>query len=322
MTKEIIVITEHSAGQFRKVSLETISEAQRLAAKSNYAVTVVVINDGNAPDTSELEACGADVILKVKASGCEIYSAEVQANLVKKLVEERNPKLVLFGATMLGREISARTAASLNAGLVMDCTELKMEEGGLMAKKPLYGGKVIAEFAVKGNPGMATLRPNVATVGETAGKGEIAELVLEIAAPKVKVLEMSVEDSPKLDLTEADVVVAGGRGVGGPDFSVLENLSDLLGGVIGASRNVVDEGWRPASEQVGQTGKVVSPSLYVACGISGAMQHLAGMNTSDCIVAINTDPDALIFKTADYCIVDNLFEVIPAMTEEIRKIKS
>jgi electron transfer flavoprotein alpha subunit len=322
MTTRIMVLTEHTAGQFRKVSLELVSEARRLADETEGEVTAIVIVDGSTPEASELGDYGADTIIRAQAAGCASYPAEVQANLVKALTKEHTPDLLLFGATTTGREISARVAAGLNTGLLMDSIGLKMVEGGLLAKKPLYGGKVIAEFAVKGSPKMVTLRPNVAVVGNQPGKGDVFDLSLEIPAPKVRILEMSVADTPRLDLTEAEVVVAGGRGMGGPDFSMLEELAALLGGAVGASRNAVDEGWRPASDQVGQTGKVVSPNLYVACGISGAMQHLAGMNTSKCIVAINTDRDALIFRAADYCIVDDLFAVIPAMTAAIRRIKA
>jgi len=322
MATDIMVVTEHATGQFRKVSLELVSEARRLADETGGGVTAVVMETGSPPETAQLAACGADTILQVKAAGLDACSAEVQAGLVKVLARERKPALVLCGATTAGREISARTAAGLKAGLVMDCTGLRLTAGGLLAKKPLYGGKVIGEFSVKGSPGLVTLRPNVAAVDSRPGRGEVVKLSLEIPAPRVKVLEISVESTPKLDLAEADVVVSGGRGLGGPDFSMLEELAELLGGAVGASRNAVDAGWRPASDQVGQTGKVVSPDLYIACGISGAMQHLAGMNTARCIVAINTDPEALIFKAADYCIVDDLFEVVPALTAAIRKTRS
>jgi len=320
MSPELMVVTEASAGMFRKVTFELVSEARRLADERGADVTAVVIDSGSMPDVNELATCGADHILVVN-SGERVYkSGEVQAKLIHDLVKERGPEVVLFGATALGRDISARVAAGLKAGLVMDCIGIRAEASGLIARKPLYGGKIIAEFAVEGSPKMMTLRPNVAVVDNMAGRGEVTTLTMVEPVPQVRVLELSVDESPKLDLTEADVVVSGGRGMGGPDFGILEELAGLMGGAVGASRNVVDEGWRPASDQVGQTGKVVSPSLYVACGISGAMQHLAGMNTSNCIVAINSDPDALIFKTADYCIVDDLFEVVPAITAAIRKL--
>jgi len=238
------------------------------------------------------------------------------------VIEDGTPGIVLFAATIQGRDISGRVAAGLKAGLVMDCIGLRLENDGLIAKKPLYGGKIIAELSVAGSPKLVAVRPNVLERSTKAGKGIVTSVSPEIKAPLVRVLDIDLDETPKLDLTEADVIVSGGRGLGGPDFKILEELADLLGGAVGASRNVVDEGWRPQSDQVGQTGKVVSPKLYVACGISGAMQHLAGMSTSECIVAINSDPDALIFKIADYCVVDDLFTVVPAMTEAIKKIKS
>ncbi len=321
MSTEIMVITEISAGMFRKVTFELVSEARRLADERGADVTAVVINNGSMPDATELAAFGADHILVVNSGESAYKSGEIQAKLIQELVKERDSDVLLFAATTQGREISARVAAGLKAGLVMDCTGIRSEEGRLIARKPLYGGKVIAEFAVEGSPEMVTLRPNIAAMDNKEGRGEVTTLTMAEPVPQVRVLELLVDELPKLDLTEADVVVSGGRGMGGPDFSILEELAELMGGAIGASRNVVDEGWRPASDQVGQTGKVVSPALYVACGISGAMQHLAGMNTSNCIVAINSDPDALIFKTADYCIVDDLFEVVPVLTEAIKKLK-
>jgi electron transfer flavoprotein alpha subunit len=322
MSTEIMVITEVSAGMFRKVTFELVSEARRLADERGADVTAVVINNGSMPDANELAASGADHILVVNSGESAYKTGEIQAKLIQGLVKERDSNVLLFAATTQGREISARVAAGLKAGLVMDCTGICSEDGRLIARKPLYGGKIIAEFAVEGSPEMVTLRPNVAAIDNKEGRGEVKTLTIAEPVSQVRVLELSVDESPKLDLTEADVVVSGGRGMGGPDFSILEELAELMGGAIGASRNVVDEGWRPASDQVGQTGKVVSPTLYVACGISGAMQHLAGMNTSNCIVAINSDPDALIFKTADYCIVDDLFEVVPVMTEAIKKLRS
>ncbi len=318
MSIEIMVVTEYTVDQFRQVTRELVSESRRLADKLDGEVTAVVIDNGSHPDGKELAASGADNILMVQPQDCETHSAEVHASLVKSLIEERSPSLVLFAATPAGREISARVAAGLKAGLVMDCIGLRLEDDCIIAKKTLYGGKVIAEVAVEGSLKLVALRPNVVAIGNQAGRGEIIPLTLSIPAPLVQVLEMVIDESPKPDLTEADVIVSGGRGLGGPDFSMIEELALLLNGAVGASRNAVDAGWRPVSDQVGQTGKVVSPSLYIACGISGAMQHLAGMATSDCIVAINSDPDALIFKIADYCVVDDLFDVVPAMIEAIR----
>ncbi|MBU2646030.1 electron transfer flavoprotein subunit alpha/FixB family protein [bacterium] len=322
MTTDVWVITEHAAGKYRRITFELLSEARRLADELDGEVTAVVVEHGPLPGVTELVDFGADTILRVGSPNPAPCSAEVQAELIRAVLQSRSPGIVLFAATVQGRDISARVAAGLKAGLVMDCTGIRLENGELIARKPLYGGRVIGAFSIAGQPKLVAMRPNVAASVPRAGRGTVVSLNPEIRAPLVRVLEIEVDESPKLDLTEADVVISGGRGMGGPDFSLLEELADLLGGAVGASRNAVDAGWRPQSDQVGQTGKVVSPKLYVACGISGAMQHLAGMNTSNRIVAINNDPDALIFKIADYCIVDDLFVMVPALIEAIRKIQS
>ena len=300
MLSDVMVVTEHAAGKFRRITYELIREARRLADELGGDVTAVGIEDGLPTDESELAAFGADSILKLTHPDLKQDVGEGHSDLLKVVIEDGTPGIVLFAATIQGRDISGRVAAGLKAGLVMDCIGLRLENDGLIAKKPLYGGKIIAELSVAGSPKLVAVRPNVLERSTKAGKGIVTSVSPEIKAPLVRVLDIDLDETPKLDLTEADVIVSGGRGLGGPDFKILEELADLLGGAVGASRNVVDEGWRPQSDQVGQTGKVVSPKLYVACGISGAMQHLAGMSTSECIVAINSDPDALIFKIADY----------------------
>jgi electron transfer flavoprotein alpha subunit len=186
--------------------------------------------------------------------------------------------------------------------------------------RPMYGGKVMAEVVLEGDPKIVAIRPNSMSAAELNGKGVIEKFSPDIGQGALTFVEKHME-SGKIELTEADVVVSGGRGMGGDDYTVIEQLASVLGGAVGASRSAVDEGWRPHSDQVGQTGKVVSPNLYIACGISGAIQHLAGMSSSKVIVAINKDPDAPIFSKADYGIVGDLFEMIPAITEEIKKIK-
>jgi electron transfer flavoprotein alpha subunit len=207
----------------------------------------------------------------------------------------------------------------LDAGLAMDCVSVRAVDGKIIATRPLYGGKILAEIQVLSVPALVCLRPNVIPVLKKAGRGGIERVSVEPPRPSTEILE-TIREQGKMELTEADVVVSGGRGMGGPDFSVLEELARALSGAVGASRAAVDEGWRPHSDQVGQTGKVVSPKLYIACGISGAVQHMAGMSGSRCVVAVNKDPDAPIFSRADYGIVGDLFEVVPVLTEALRKL--
>ncbi|MEA3278979.1 MAG: electron transfer flavoprotein subunit alpha/FixB family protein, partial [Thermodesulfobacteriota bacterium] len=193
------------------------------------------------------------------------------------------------------------------------------DNGDLIATRPMYGGKILADIVFDGKPQILAFRPNSMSIAEHAAAGAIEILDVDIGETNLKFIEKKL-DTGKIELTEADVVVAGGRGMGGSDFSVIEELADLLGGAVGASRSAVDEDWRPLADQVGQTGKVVSPNLYIACGISGAIQHLAGMSSSKVVVAVNKDSEAPIFSKADYGIVGDLFEVVPLITEEIRKL--
>jgi electron transfer flavoprotein alpha subunit len=237
------------------------------------------------------------------------------------VIKANEPKIVLFGATVQGKDLAPRLAARLDAGLAMDCTEIRLEGDRLVAVRPIFGGKVLAEVAVESSPKLAAIRPNVVEIEENLKEGQIEKMDVELPAAQTQLIEKRVEPSGQVDLTEADTVVSGGRGMGGADFSIIEELARSLGGAVGASRSAVDEGWRPHSDQVGQTGKVVTPSLYIACGISGAIQHLAGMASSKYIVAINKDPEAPIFKKADYGIVDDLYKVVPAITAEVKKLK-
>jgi len=242
------------------------------------------------------------------------------ANVSAALIREENPGIVLVGATTRGKDLSARLAAKLNAPLAMDCLKLKFADEKLFALRSMFGGKIIAEVVMEKFPQIAAIRPNSAQISESSGICAVESRDMDPGETKLKFIEKKLDDS-KVDLSEADVVVSGGRGMGGVDFSVIEDLASALGGAVGASRAAVDEGWRPSSDQVGQTGKVVSPVLYIACGISGAIQHMAGMSSSRIIVAINKNSEAPIFEKANYGIVGDLFEIAPLMTEKIKEIK-
>jgi len=204
--------------------------------------------------------------------------------------------------------------------VAMDCVEIKLDNGDLTYTRPMFGGKIIANVEIEGSPQIVAIRPNVMSITENSKECSIEKPAVQVGDLKTKVVEMKMETGDKVELTEADIIVSGGRGTGG-DYAAIEALADALGAAVGASRSAVDEGWRPHSDQVGQTGKTVSPNLYVACGISGAIQHLAGMSTSKHIVAINKDAEAPIFSKADLGIVGDLFELVPAITEEVKKLK-
>jgi electron transfer flavoprotein alpha subunit len=321
MAQGVVVIAEYWNNNFRKISIEAVCEGKRLAAELGEPLTAVVMGAGVTEAASELAKYGADKIIVADDPALQSFRGEAYANVLCDILAEYPPRLVITGATNTGIELSARVAARLGVGLATACTALKLDDGRLVATRPLFGGRAIAEVDIVGTPQMVSIRPNMMAIVETEAPGEVAAFAVNIGDVKVELLEENIEVSTKVDLTEADYVVSGGRGMNGEDFSILEELATLLGGAVGASRNAVDAGWRPHSDQVGQTGKVVSPKLYLACGISGAMQHTAGISTSDTIVAINNDPDALIFRVADYCIVDDLFKVVPAITREIRAMR-
>lgn len=321
MAQGVLVFAEQVDGSFRKIAYEAVSEGRRLADTLGETVTAVVLGSGVDGIAGELGKYGADKILVGDDPALADYTTEAYTKVLFDIVKDNDPRILLLGASSQGKDLSARLAVRLGVGLAMDCITLKLDGEKLVATRPMYGGKVLAEVALEGVPQMSALRPNVTEIVEAAKTGDVERLPIDTGVVKTRVVEKRVETASRVDLTEADVIVSGGRGMGGPDFSVIEELADDLGGAVGASRSAVDEGWRPHSDQVGQTGKVVSPNLYIACGISGAIQHLAGMGSSKYIVAINKDPEAPIFKKADYGIVEDLFKVVPAITAELRKLR-
>ncbi len=242
------------------------------------------------------------------------------SDVLSGLIKKEEPEIVLFGASVQGKELSACLAAHFDAALATDCIAVTWENGAVKATRPMYGGKILADVQLEGTPRMVSIRPNSMDVVVSEGAGSVEKIDTVPAATAVKLIEKNMETG-KVDLTEADIVVSGGRGMGGSDYTVIEKLAEALGGAVGASRAAVDEGWRPHADQVGQTGKVVSPSLYVACGISGAIQHMAGMSSAKVIVALNKDPESPIFLKADYGVVGDLFEIVPTITEEVNKLK-
>ena len=314
----ILVFCEGKGGKLKPVSREIVSAAKKLGSEVHAVVF------GEVADAASLGSFGASTVIQITNPELAHYSTEGYAQAAAEIIKAENPAAVIFAATARGRDLAPRTAARVGRPLLQDCIELKMEGGELHVRRPIYAGKVLMWCKVKGGFAVISLRPKAFLAEETGGTAQVESRAVSLDASKIraKVLEEKMAAGATLDVSEADIVVSGGRGLKGPEgFGIIEDLAKSLGAAVGASRAVVDAGWRPHSEQVGQTGKVVSPTLYVAVAISGAVQHLAGMTTSRTIVAINKDADAPIFKVATYGIVGDAFEVVPELAKEIRKLK-
>ena len=316
----VLAIAEQRDGKFRKVTYEVLSEGRRVADSLGTELSAVVLGAGIEAAAGELGKYGADKVLVVDNPALAEQTTEAYTNVIAEIAGRQSPEVILLGASSQGKDLAARLAARLNAGLAMDCVAVRAEGGNVAATRPIYAGKVLAEVTLSGSPRIVATRPNAMSITENPKAGAVEKLDIDPGAARVRFVEKKLE-TEKVELTEADVIVSGGRGMGGSDYTVVEQLADALGAAVGASRSAVDEGWRPHADQVGQTGKTVSPNLYVACGISGAIQHLAGMSSSKVIVAINKDPEAPIFSKADYGIVGDLFELVPLVTEEVKKRK-
>ena len=320
----ILVFIEQRDGQLRPVSREALGEAVRLAAALGGPVVGVCCSASD-PGLASLGEAGADQVLFAQHEAFATYDGAGYAAAVAAAVKQVSPAAVLFSASALGKDLAPRVAARLGVGLASDCTAVSTNGGKLVVTRPVHAGKAFQKIAFPLSPALLSLRPKVfAAAAAQGGKSATVEALAfawDAAAPRAKVTGSTGAQGGKPDLTEAEIVVSGGRGLKGPEhFVLVEELADALGATVGASRAVVDAGWRSHGEQVGQTGKVVSPKLYVAIGISGAIQHLAGMSSSRCIVAINKDPEAPIFKVADYGIVGDLFEIVPALTAAVKQL--
>jgi electron transfer flavoprotein alpha subunit len=320
-----MVFVEVRQGAVKKTSLEALSAGHKLAQSIQEQTTAVCIGAEGALD--DLAHFGADRVLRARHDLLDAYSTEGYAATLAQAAEKVQPRIILGSASAMGRDLLPRLAARLRVGLAQDCTEARIVDGQLECLRPIYAGKAFARVRLTRVPAMATLRPNVFSLGapEVSLRAEVEDFAPDLASDKirVRVTETQASEGQKVELTEASIIVSGGRGLKGPEnFAIVQDLADALGGAMGASRAAVDAGWIDHQHQVGQTGKTVSPTLYVACGISGAIQHLAGMSSSKYIVAINKDPEAPIFKLADYGIVGDLFSIVPALAQEVRKLKS
>ncbi|MBU4345909.1 MAG: FAD-binding protein [Candidatus Omnitrophica bacterium] len=326
--KGIWVFIEQKKGKVQSVSYELLGKAQELAKKLQCQVSGVLIGNDVDSQLDDLISQGADNIYLVQAPQLTDFQDEPYTNILVKLIQKYKPEILLCGATAIGRSLISRVAVIIKAGLTADCTGLDIDpkEKILLQTRPAFGGNIMATIISPNyRPQMATVRHKVMQPlsVDKQRKGKIIKESFEssLYASRTKLLDIVEEIEALVNLAEADIIVSGGRGVGGPEnFKILKELAQVLGAAVGASRAVVDSGWMPYSHQVGQTGRTVAPKIYIACGISGQIQHLVGMQSSRIIVAINKDPDAPIFKVATYGIVADLFGIIPALTQKFREV--
>ncbi|RME88495.1 MAG: electron transfer flavoprotein subunit alpha/FixB family protein [Candidatus Hydrogenedentota bacterium] len=310
-----LVVGEVDKGNLKKASKEAVSTAKKIFGSAS----AVLIGEGASSVAAELGKYGADTIY---AGDVNEYNGEAYAKAIAQLVKDKGFDVILIPHSWVGRDISARLGALLDAAVISDAVEIKLEGDRVVIKKPVYSGKAFAELKCRTPIQIVTFRPNSQGIEEQAGSGNVENINVDFGGVKTKLISVKESGGERVPLTEADIVVSAGRGIKGPEnMKLIEDLADLLGAGVGASRAVVDAGWCDHTLQIGQTGQTVSPTLYIAVGISGAIQHLAGMGSSKYIVAINKDPDAPIFKVSTYGVVDDLFKVVPAMQEEIRKLK-
>jgi electron transfer flavoprotein alpha subunit len=323
----ILVILEIRDGKIKKSSLEVLGEAARRAAELNDVAAAAAVGPFDEALAPEVFAQGARTLFLLDAPVLARYSTQGFAQALAGLAAEVKPRAIWLAASALGKDLAPRLAAKLRAGLASDCTRVAVGGGRLEYTRPIFAGKALMTVALQSDPGLATLRPNVFALNEAKpAAGEIVKKTAAVAEDQIKarVEDVLKEEGGELDVTEAEIIVSGGRGLKGPEnFGLLRELAGLLPrAAVGASRSAVDSGWIDHQHQVGQTGKTVSPNLYLAFGISGAIQHLAGMSGSKVIAAVNKDPEAPILKVADFGIVGDLFEVIPPLKDELKKALS
>lgn len=327
--KNIWVILEHTEGKIKPSVLEALNPAKSIASQGEGKVTAVFLGADESNVGKSLVQLGADRVLFLKNNELDRFSLSGYLAALVPLIKSESPQVILLAATTHGKELAPALAARLGAGLATDCTALDIDpENGIKIKRPIYGGRAISTLTFdQSTTQIVTIRPNVfrGDAPDESRKGEIIvqESNLGDSPLTCKIREIVREPGTSKDISEARIIVSGGMGMQKPEnFQLIEELATALGGAVGASRPVVDSGWRNYSNQVGQTGRTVSPDLYIACGISGAIQHQAGMSSSKCIVAINKDPYAPIFQIADYGIVGDVLEVLPLLTQEFRKVLS
>ncbi|MFA5687601.1 MAG: electron transfer flavoprotein subunit alpha/FixB family protein [Kiritimatiellales bacterium] len=330
MSKEIWIFAEQENGHVAGVVYELLTRGRMLAEKSGYTLCAVLPSAAGAPLHQELFNYGAKKIYNLEDPKLETYQNDYFAKVIHELIEKEKPEIVLYGATTIGRSLAPTVAVMGWAGLTADCTELDfdVERMILLQTRPAFGGNIMATIICPDHrPQMATVRSNVFKKEKTGEdeRGEVVNVAVDLSGVKerMKRIESVVEEVNTIDLKAADYIVSGGRGIGKPEnFKIIEELAGALGGAVGASRATVDAGWISHHHQVGQTGKTVCPMVYIACGISGAIQHLAGMQSADLIIAVNKDIDAPIFDVADFGLVGDVHEIVPELTKQINAYKN
>ncbi len=320
----IAVFIEQRDGALKKVAWQMISEARRLADANGGEVWGVYVGGDAADAVTQAGKHGADKVFAASGDQFAVYNSELYGTALASFCRAQSPDLLLVGSTAMGKDLGPKVAAKLSCACISDAVGLKFD-GGWEVRRPIFAGKAFTDVTPTTDMAVVGIRPNAFILAEKDGAGalETFDAGCDGITPKAVVKSVEASSGGTVELTEAEIVVSGGRGIKGPEnFPVIEKLAEVLGAAAGASRAVVDAGWVEYSHQVGQTGKTVGPNLYIACGISGAIQHLAGMSSSKCIVAINKDAAAPIFKVADYGIVADMFDVLPTLTDEVGKIRS
>ncbi|SHI28425.1 electron transfer flavoprotein subunit alpha/FixB family protein [Clostridium intestinale] len=326
--KGVWVFAEQREGELQKVSLELLGEGRKIADKLGVKLTALLLGNNVSNLVEELATHGADEVLVAEHELLTHYTTDGYTKVICDLANDRKPEILFIGATFVGRDLGPRVAARLTTGLTADCTSLDIDENGkfLLATRPAFGGNLMATIACQDHrPQMATIRPGVFTKSDKVeNNAEVIKVDVKLTQEDVrtKVIEIVKEKKDIIDISEANFIVSGGRGVGSKEnFKLLEELAEALGGTVGGSRAAIEKEWLDKNLQVGQTGKTVRPTIYIACGISGAIQHVAGMQDSDLIIAVNKDANAPIMKLADYAIVGDLTKVLPELTAQVKALK-
>jgi electron transfer flavoprotein alpha subunit len=321
---KVMIYGEIKGGKLKKTAFELASEGRKLADALGGDLTAVIMGTQADQFAPELARFGVDTVLVMESPELDTYNSEFYAQALAQAVEAKKPEVVLLSHTMQGKDLAPRTAAKLGVAAVADCVGFELDGTTVVGRRPMYAGKCFTAWTALATPQMFSARPNVLVTAENPKAGAVEKVAFSPDTSRATYVtkELSLDTSGNVDLTEAEIIISGGRGMGGADYSLLEETAAIFGptATVGASRAAVDAGWRHHSQQVGQTGKTVTPNLYIACGISGSIQHLAGMGSSKVIVAINKDPEAPIFTKADFGVVGDLFKIMPEFNKELKAL--